>query len=93
MYLLCHFCNLLVNVCILQVAIVLGIILVTTIQPGTGVSGNTSKKAKEVYTTTADTLMDLVRNLIPPNVFQATMQQTVTALTKPDNASLPGFRH
>jgi len=71
------------------VAIVLGIILVTTIQPGTGVSGNTSKKAKEVYTTTADTLMDLVRNLIPPNVFQATMQQTVTALTKPDNASLP----
>ena len=92
-YLLCHFCNLLVNVCILQVAIVLGIILVTTIQPGTGVSGNTSKKAKEVYTTTADTLMDLVRNLIPPNVFQATMQQTVTALTKPDNASLPGFPH
>ena len=33
--------------------------------------------------TTPDTLMDLIRQLCPPNLFQATMQQYRTALIKP----------
>ena len=33
--------------------------------------------------TTPDTLMDLVRQTVPPNIVQATMQQYRTALKKP----------
>lgn len=66
-----------------QIAIIIGIILVTSIQPGKGVDGNASTKPKERNITTADTLMDLVRNLIPPNIVQATIQQTTTELTFP----------
>ena len=67
--------------------------MVAAIQPGVGKGGESQTTTEKRNITTADTLMDLVRNLIPPNVFQATMQQTVTALTKPDNASLPGLPH
>ena len=34
--------------------------------------------------TTPDTLMDLVRQTVPPNIVQATMQQYRTALIKPE---------
>ena len=33
--------------------------------------------------TTPDTLMDLIRQAVPPNIVQATMQQYRTALIKP----------
>ena len=33
--------------------------------------------------TTADTLMDLVRNCFPPNIIQSTMQQYTTVLVNP----------
>ena len=52
------------------IAVILGIILVTTIQPGKGaepVKGNQVER----NITTEDTLMDLVRNLFPPNIIQA----------------------
>ena len=52
------------------IAVILGIILVTTIQPGKGaepVKGNQIER----NITTEDTLMDLVRNLFPPNIIQA----------------------
>ena len=71
-----------------QIAIVIGIILVVSIQPGNGVAGNDSVEKKERHITTADTLMDLVRNLIPPNILQATMQQQKTELTKPTQKML-----
>ena len=60
-------------------AVLLGIILVTTIQPG---SGATPEKGKEVNRniTTEDTLMDLVRNLFPPNIVQACTKQMTTSL-------------
>jgi len=65
-------------------AVILGIILVVTIQPGKGsgtaVEGD-STKAKNV--TTADTLMDLLRNSFPPNIIQATMQQYKTEIIYP----------
>ena len=35
--------------------------------------------------TTPDTLMDLIRNLVPPNLMQATMQQYRTNLKYPGN--------
>ena len=34
--------------------------------------------------TTPDTLMDLVRQTVPPNIVQATMQQYRTALIRPE---------
>lgn len=34
--------------------------------------------------TTPDTLMDLIRQLVPPNLIQATMQQYRTALIRPE---------
>ena len=52
------------------IAVILGIILVTTIQPGKDaepVKGNQIER----NITTEDTLMDLVRNLFPPNIIQA----------------------
>lgn len=64
-------------------AVILGIILVVTIHPG--VAGqeraDASKDSREV--TTPDTLMDLIRNLFPPNLIQATMQQYRTSLVSP----------
>ncbi|XP_058125843.1 excitatory amino acid transporter 3 [Anopheles ziemanni] len=69
-------------------AVVLGIILVSTIRPGTGRSVDTiAGKATTRQVLTADTLLDLVRNLFPPNIIQATMFQFRTILTPPANAT------
>jgi Na+/H+-dicarboxylate symporter len=62
-------------------AVILGIILVMTIQPGsrlTEVSQSASPPTRNV--TTTDTLMDLVRNMFPPNLVQACIQQYQTIL-------------
>jgi len=66
-------------------AVILGIVLVTTIHPGT-VKQNLEDHRQDVDSrnvTTPDTLMDLVRNLVPPNLLQATMQQYRTSLVYP----------
>ena len=66
-------------------AVILGIVLVVTIQPGVGSldkaqeDDHNSKK----NVTTADTLMDLLRNCFPPNIMQATMQQYKTSIVWP----------
>ena len=60
-------------------AVILGIILVTTIQPGKGAEP-VEKQTKERNITTEDTLMDLVRNLFPPNIIQACTKQVTTDL-------------
>ena len=52
------------------IAVILGIILVTTIQPGKDAEPVKGKQI-ERNITTEDTLMDLVRNLFPPNIIQA----------------------
>ncbi|XP_077498405.1 excitatory amino acid transporter 3-like isoform X3 [Amblyomma americanum] len=70
-------------------AIVLGIVLVTGLQPGAG-GGDTaaSKESKARLVTTADTLMDLIRNAFPPNVIEACVTQFSTIVIKPPgNAS------
>ncbi|XP_011304887.1 excitatory amino acid transporter 3 [Fopius arisanus] len=64
-------------------AVILGIILVMSIQPGTlsrGENMKSSEMAKSVNT--VDTLMDLVRNMFPPNLVQACISQYRTVLTK-----------
>jgi len=66
-------------------AVILGIILVVTIQPGVG---SLDKAADDDHSTknnvtTADTLMDLLRNCFPPNIMQATMQQYKTNIVWP----------
>lgn len=66
------------------VAVILGIVLVVTIQPGKGAEESNGSGTGEVRNvTTADTLLDLVRNMFPPNLVQACLQQYQTVLTPP----------
>lgn len=70
--------------CTTFMAVVLGIILVTTIRPGSRATGTDIQKSGESRNVTAaDTLMDLARNLFPPNLIQACIQQYRTVLTYP----------
>merc|ERR1711993_51919 len=66
-------------------AVILGIILVSSIHPGQpGTEGDEPTKVGESRNVTAvDTLLDLARNLVPPNLVQATIQQYRTVLTYP----------
>jgi len=66
-------------------AVILGIILVSAIHPGQpGNDGDEPEKVGESRNVTAvDTLLDLARNLFPPNLVQATIQQYRTVLTYP----------
>lgn len=65
-------------------AVILGIVLVMTIRPGVDSSNdveNTTKPAQiQRAITTPDTLLDLVRNIFPPNLVQACLQQYQTNL-------------
>lgn len=67
-------------------AIVLGIVLAVTIKPGanrTGVPGS-GPEITVRNVTTVDTLLDLVRNMFPPNYIQACTQQYQTVITPPE---------
>jgi len=68
-------------------AVILGIILVSAIHPGRpGTSDDEITKVGESRNVTAvDTLLDLARNLFPPNLVQACTQQYRTVLTYPGN--------
>lgn len=68
-------------------AVVLGIGLVTSIKPGAGenvynekISYDNSKNL-----TTVDTLLDLLRNMFPPNIVQACIEQYSTQLSPPED--------
>ena len=57
-------------------AVVLGIVLVLSIRPGDQADANTTASGRQIrQVTTADMLMDLVRNLFPPNIVQACTAQ------------------
>ncbi|KAG1673912.1 Excitatory amino acid transporter 3 [Nymphon striatum] len=79
------------------IAVVLGIILVTSIHPGKGKAEDYNKKGAGKNVTTVDTLLDLVRNLFPPNIVQASFNQFQTVLEPPEmknmaeNATLPSL--
>lgn len=67
-------------------AIVLGIILVVSIHPGDPTAtknGDSEKKPLSRVTTTPDTVLDLIRNLLPPNLVQACSAQYLTELKPP----------
>merc|ERR1712032_1240914 len=66
-------------------AVILGIILVVTIRPGGGQEHLAEEQdlSNRRNITTADTLMDLVRNMFPPNIVAATMHQTKLELIYP----------
>ncbi|XP_063385661.1 excitatory amino acid transporter 3 isoform X1 [Cydia fagiglandana] len=66
-------------------AVMLGIALVTTIKPGISSSNyqqpNTTNKVLTKDTLTSDTLLDLIRNVFPENIAQATIASYRTKLT------------
>jgi len=66
-------------------AVVTGVILVTTIHPGVVGQDKGDHKVESRNVTTPDTLMDLIRQMFPPNLIQATMQQYRTSLVYPPN--------
>lgn len=70
-------------------AVILGIILVSVLQPGAVDTFETddSKSTTRRNVLTADTLMDLLRNMIPPNIVQATIFQYKTVLKLPPGQS------
>lgn len=74
-------------------AVILGIILVMTIRPGA--DRNESNAMESVHqtstklrsTTTTDTMLDLIRNMFPPNIVQACLEQFQTVLAPLDTNS------
>jgi len=73
-------------------AVILGIILVTVVHPGAvSTSEDESVRVGESRNVTAvDTLLDLARNLFPPNLVQACTQQYRSVLTyPPEKITLP----
>ncbi|KAI5609988.1 excitatory amino acid transporter 3 [Silurus asotus] len=61
------------------IAVILGIILVTTIKPGVSqTADNIDRAGSTPNVTTVDTLMDLIRNMFPENLVQACFQQYKT---------------
>ncbi|XP_034943107.1 excitatory amino acid transporter 3 isoform X2 [Chelonus insularis] len=71
-------------------AVILGIFLVLTIRPGVIKDSDTFKNEKGAYApprniTTVDTLLDLVRNIFPPNLIQAALEHYQTELHEPKN--------
>ncbi|XP_052129936.1 excitatory amino acid transporter 1 [Frankliniella occidentalis] len=62
-------------------AVIEGIILVCVIHPGRGGAAEEIKReGSSRNVTTVDTLLDLVRNMFPPNLVQATIQQICTEI-------------
>lgn len=62
------------------IAVILGIILVVTIRPGEIDEENMKGGETESGVMTEDTMMDLIRNLFPPNIIQATLKQHSTEI-------------
>uniref|UniRef100_A0A4W4FRI3 Amino acid transporter n=1 Tax=Electrophorus electricus TaxID=8005 RepID=A0A4W4FRI3_ELEEL len=61
------------------IAVILGIVLVTTIKPGVSQTADSIDRAGTTpNVTTVDTLLDLVRNMFPENLVQACFQQNLT---------------
>nr|XP_020474039.1 excitatory amino acid transporter 5 [Monopterus albus] len=57
------------------VAVIVGIIMVYIIHPGGAAQKEDSEDSKKPMTSSADALLDLIRNMFPANLVQATFQQ------------------
>lgn len=72
-------------------AVILGIILVMTIRPGADRYEPTLQQSAQQSstklrsTTTTDTMLDLIRNMFPPNIIQACLEQFQTILKPSGN--------
>uniref|UniRef100_A0A3B4D4V6 Amino acid transporter n=1 Tax=Pygocentrus nattereri TaxID=42514 RepID=A0A3B4D4V6_PYGNA len=62
------------------IAVVVGIVLVLIIKPGYGTEMEMNRLGGGPVMTSADALLDLVRNMIPSNLIEATFQQYKTDL-------------
>ncbi|TRY82642.1 hypothetical protein DNTS_032583 [Danionella cerebrum] len=62
------------------IAVVVGIALVLIIKPGYGTDMESNRLGSGQVMTSADALLDLVRNMIPSNLIEATFQQYKTDL-------------
>lgn len=60
------------------IAVVVGIVLVLIIKPGYGTDMESNRLSSGQVITSADALLDLVRNMIPSNLIEATFQQYQT---------------
>merc|ERR1711923_531086 len=72
-------------------AVILGIILVQAIHPGRqneNASDEIQGTGESRNVTAVDTLLDLARNLLPPNLIQAGIQQYRTVLKYPGNEEI-----
>lgn len=71
-------------------AVVLGILLVVIIRPGEGtvawkpIDEDDSSRVLTRHVLTQDTLLDLIRNVFPPNLVQACVGQSQTYLNEPN---------
>ncbi|KAI4873180.1 hypothetical protein NFI96_019305 [Prochilodus magdalenae] len=70
------------------IAVIVGIILVLVVHPGTGTEKEGHKASGGPVMTSADALLDLIRNMIPSNLIEATFQQYKTDLV-PNVKSIP----
>ncbi|KAK7119696.1 hypothetical protein R3I94_021504 [Phoxinus phoxinus] len=77
------------------IAVVVGIVLVLIIKPGCGTDVEGNRLGGGQVITSADALLDLVRNMIPSNLIEATFQQYKTdlipILKTPVNTGRPNF--
>lgn len=64
-------------------AVILGIVLVLTIHPGERSDKTAGDMTSIRKVTTVDMLLDLIRNLFPPNLVQAATKQYKTILVEP----------
>nr|XP_057946900.1 excitatory amino acid transporter 5-like isoform X2 [Doryrhamphus excisus] len=62
------------------IAVIVGIVLVLIIHPGTGSEKDGHHMSTGPVMTSADALLDLIRNMIPSNLIEATFQQYRTDL-------------
>ncbi|TNN78284.1 Excitatory amino acid transporter 5 [Liparis tanakae] len=62
------------------IAVIVGIVLVLIIHPGTGSEKDGHHSSTGPVMTSADALLDLIRNMIPSNLIEATFQQYRTDL-------------
>ncbi|KAJ8665253.1 hypothetical protein QAD02_006915 [Eretmocerus hayati] len=69
-------------------AVILGIILVVTIEPGSNQQQQKASDAVSRNVTTVDTLMDLIRNMFPPNLVEACIAQHQTKITYDPKSSV-----
>lgn len=74
-------------------AVVLGMVMVMLIRPGDGVKGTVGGDGVRRNVNTVDTLLDLVRNMFPPNMVEATIFQFRTVIVPKYNNETGSFEN